>query len=70
MTAVDQLSDEQLELHALQILGRELGPDGLARFLRLNRSGTSDYTGDRADWQPGLDIDEIIAAARRKQEPH
>jgi hypothetical protein len=40
MIAGDHLTDEQFERHALDLLMRELGPDGLARFLRLNRDGT------------------------------
>ena len=47
MIAIDQLTDEQFERHALDLLKRELGADGLARFLRLNRSGPGDYTRDR-----------------------
>jgi hypothetical protein len=30
MSALDQLTDEQFERHALKVLKRELGPDGLA----------------------------------------
>jgi len=37
------MSDENFERHALAILQRELGLDGLARFLRLYRSGSGDY---------------------------
>lgn len=44
MIAIDELTDEQFERRALDVLLRELGPDGLARFLRLNRSGTGNYT--------------------------
>jgi len=36
MIAIDQLTDEQFERHALDVLKRELGADGLARFLRLS----------------------------------
>jgi len=39
------------------ILQRELGLDGLARFLRLNRSGRGDYTRDRYRWLAGTTID-------------
>ena len=60
MIAIDQLTDEQFERHALDLLQRELGPDGLARFLRLNRSGRGDYTCDREQWQKGLTLDEIL----------
>lgn len=33
MIAIGQLIDEQFERHALDVLKRELGADGLARFL-------------------------------------
>ena len=64
MIAIDQLTDEQFERHALDILRRELGPDGLARFLRLNRSGTGDYTRDRERWQKDLTLDQVLASIR------
>jgi hypothetical protein len=48
MSSLDTMTDEQFERHALEVLGRELGADGLARFLRLNRSGTGDYTTSRS----------------------
>ena len=41
---LEKMSDEDFERHALAILRRELGLDGLARFLRLYRSGSGDYT--------------------------
>ena len=47
MSSIETMSDEQFERHALEVLGRELGADGLARFLRLHRSGPGDYTKDR-----------------------
>jgi hypothetical protein len=47
MIPFEQMTDEQFERHALDILHRELGGDGLARFLRVYRAGTGDYTRDR-----------------------
>ena len=64
MTSVEQMTDEQFERCALEILQREFGPDGLARFLRLNRSGKGDYTRDR---QQGQSVEEIAASLRRPQ---
>lgn len=64
MIAIGQLSDEQFERHALDVLKRELGPDGLARFLRLNRSGTGDYTRDREQWLKDLSVDNILESIR------
>ncbi len=64
MIALDELTDEQFERHALDVLKRELGPDGLARFLRLNRSGKGDYTRDREHWQKDLTLDQILESIR------
>jgi len=33
------MTDEEFMRHALEVLNRELGADGLARFLPLSRSG-------------------------------
>ena len=38
MIALDKMTDHQFERHALDVLKRALGPDGLARFLRMHRS--------------------------------
>lgn len=64
MIAIDQLTDEQFERHALDVPKRELGLGGLARFLRLNRSGKGDYTVDCAEWQKDLTIEQIEASVR------
>jgi hypothetical protein len=69
MIATDQLTDEQFERHALDLLQRELGPDGLARFLRLNRSGAGDYTRDREQWQKDLTLDQVLESIRGHR-PH
>lgn len=70
MIAIDQLTDEQFERHALDVLQRELGPDGLARFLRLNRSGTGDYIRDREQLQEGLTLDQILESIRKHRPEH
>ena len=64
MIAIDQLTDEQFERHVLDLLQRELGADGLARFLRLNRSGSGDYTRGREQWQKDLTLDQILESIR------
>jgi len=69
MIAIDQLTDEQFERHALDVLKRELGADGLARFLRLNRSGSGDYTHDRDEWQKDLTLDRIVESIREHRRP-
>jgi hypothetical protein len=69
LNTIDQLTDEQFQRHALDLLQRELGPDGLARFLRLNRSGMSDYTRGREQWQRDLTLDQLLESIRRHR-PH
>lgn len=65
MIAADQLTDEQFERRALDFLQRELGANGLARFLRLNRSGAGDYTRDREQMQKDLTLDQILKSIRK-----
>ena len=62
------MTDEQFERHALAVLRRELGIDGLARFLRLHRSGTGDYTKDRIQWLQDLTVDQILDSIRHRRE--
>jgi hypothetical protein len=61
MVSLEQMTDEQFEKHALDILHREMGVYGLARFLRVYRSGTGDYTQDRHQWLSGTTIQDIAA---------
>jgi hypothetical protein len=69
MIPLEKMSDEDFERHAFAILRRELGLDGLARFLRLNRSGPGDYTRDRHRWLEGASIQEIMAEVERWDKP-
>ncbi len=46
MIPLEKMTDEEFERHALAVLRRELGLDGLARFLRVYRAGSGDYTRD------------------------
>jgi hypothetical protein len=59
MIPFEQMTDEQFERHALDILHRELGVDGLARFLRVYRAGTGDYTRDRHQWLQGIAVEDL-----------
>jgi hypothetical protein len=64
---IEQMSHEQPERHALEILSRELGPHGLARFLRACRSGSGDYTSDRNRWLQETSVQDL---ARNAGSPH
>lgn len=61
MNPTDTMSDEEFGRHALDILQRELGVDGLARFLRVYRAGKGDYTRDRHRWLNGVGVQEIMS---------
>jgi len=67
VSRIETMTDEQFERHALEVLGRELGADGLARFLRLNRSGPGDYTKDRVQWQKNLTVQEVLDSTKRRR---
>ena len=66
MSRLEKMNDEEFELHALAILYRELGVDGLARFLRVYRAGSGDYTRDRHHWLAGATIRDIMAEVERR----
>ena len=66
MIPLEKMNDEEFERHALELLHRELGVDGLARFLRIYRAGTGDYTRDRHHWLQGATIQQIMAEIERR----
>lgn len=68
MISVEKMTDEDFDRHAFAILQRELGLDGLARFLRLNRAGTGNYTQARHEWLKGGTIQEIMAEVDRRRD--
>jgi hypothetical protein len=68
VNATETMTDEQFQRHALEVLRRELGADGLARFLRLDLSGRGDYTKERMEWQKDLTIEEIIDSIKRRRD--
>jgi hypothetical protein len=59
MIPFEEMTDEQFEHYTLELLQKELGPYGMARFLRTYRTGSGDYTRDRHKWLSGVTIDEI-----------
>lgn len=68
MTSIDRMTDEDFERHAFAILQRELGLEGLVRFLRLNRAGCGDYTRDRHRWLSGATIQDIMDEVERRRD--
>ena len=66
---IREMSDQEFQRHALSILQRELGAEGLARFLRLYRSGRGDYTKEREQLLRGVTIDDIVEQIRSADQP-
>ena len=66
--AATKMTDDQFREHALAILRRELGPRGVARFVRTFRPGTGDYTRDRNRWQAGITVPQIVEAIKKRRE--
>ena len=66
MIALEKLTDEEFERHALGELSKALGPYGVARFLSTYRTGTGDYTRDRHKWLDGVTMEEILKESQSR----
>jgi len=69
MIQLEEMTDEQFEQHTLELLQKELGPYGMARFLRTFRSGDRDYTRDRHKWLKGITVEQILKESRKPDVP-
>jgi hypothetical protein len=69
MIQLEEMTDEQFEQHTLQLLQKELGPYGMARFLRTYRTGSGDYTRDRHKWLKGITVEEILKESQNLDGP-
>ena len=68
MIPLEEMTDEQFEHYALELLQKELGAYGMARFLRTYRGGTGDYTRDRNQWLSGITVDQIAEEIKQHRE--
>jgi len=69
MIAVDKMTDAEFEAAAFDVLQREVGADGLARFIRLRRFVGGGYMAERDSRQTGVSIDDIAESFRLKRAP-
>jgi hypothetical protein len=65
---LEEMTDEQFEQYALELLQKELGAYGMARFLHTYRAGTGDYTRDRHQWLDGITVDQIAEEIKERRE--
>ncbi len=57
--SVLDLPEEVFRKQVYDIISRELGLAGYARFLMTFCSGHGDYTAERRKWQAGLSLEDI-----------
>jgi hypothetical protein len=62
------MTDEQFGAHAQEILQRELGADGYARFLRIAQTGSGNFTRDRRKWEKGITVLQIAEKIAKLKE--
>jgi hypothetical protein len=67
MIPLEQMTDEEFERYTLELLQKELGAYGMARFLRMYRAGSGDYTRDRHKWLSAATIDEIAEEMKERR---
>ena len=65
---LDQLSDIVFYEHALEIILDRLGPVGMARFIRIRKPSTIDYTAERHKWLDKLDSNAILEGIQQAQQ--
>ena len=63
-----KMTDREFQQHALEILRRELGTGGVARFLRTYKFGTGNYTRDRRQSQAGTTVQQIVEDIKKRRE--
>lgn len=59
VSVLDQ-PEEVFRKNIYEIVSRELGPAGFARFLMTFCSGQGDYTAERREWVDKLTMEEIV----------
>lgn len=67
MINTNELTAEQIRQAGLEVLARELGPVGMARFMQQFESGKGDYSTERHEWLDGLDVDTLAAQIQQKR---
>jgi hypothetical protein len=69
MNTIETMTAEQIRHIGLQALGRDLGPDGMIRFLQQFETGWGDYTEERHQWLQKSNVKELAdkIVQQRKQ---
>lgn len=59
MNTIENMTAEQIRHIGFQALGRDLGPDGMIRFLQQFETGWGDYTKERHQWLQKTNVKEL-----------
>jgi len=51
-------------------LTKELGPSGMAIFIRQFENGNGNYTEEKDEFLKDLTIDDIVSSIKRRKEQH
>ena len=65
-----RMSDLAFYKLGLKVISDQLGPVGMARFIRIRKPGTSDYTAERHKWLDKLDRDTILEGIQQIQQKY
>ena len=65
----ETMTFDQIRRVGLKALERDLGPDGMIRFLQQFETGWGDYTKERHNWLKGTSV-ETVAEKIVKQRGH
>lgn len=63
-----QMPDIDFYELGLKAISDQMGPGGMARFIRIRRPGTTDYTAERHKWLDKLDKHTVLEGIRQIQE--
>ena len=67
---LSQMSDIAFYKLGLKVISDQLGPVGMARFIRIRKPGNGDYTAERHQWLDKLDRDTILEGIQQIQQKY
>lgn len=65
-----QMSDIVFYKLGIKVISDQLGPVGMARFIRIRKPGRIDYTAERHKWLDKLDRDTILEGIQQVQQKY
>ncbi len=68
MINTSEMTPAAIRKAGLDILAKELGPNGFVKFMQQFENGSGDYTAERHQWLDGADIDSILDGLRKMRE--